>query len=61
MRDLSKYLDKCQSASPRVPVKEQKKETGWQVVKKQELGGELRLCSGPSSSSGIFIFLKLIF
>lgn len=31
------------------------------VKKKRELGGELRLCSGPSSHGGIFIFLKLIF
>lgn len=58
---LSRYLDKFQGASPYKPVWEQKKETGWQVKKKQELGGELRLCSGPSNGCGIFIFLKGIF
>lgn len=59
--DLSRYLDKFQSSSPHKSVWEQKKETVWQVKKKWELGGELRLCSGPSSRGNMFIFLKLIF
>lgn len=45
VRDLSRYLDKCQSTSPHVPVTEKKKGTGWQLVKKQDLGGELSLLS----------------
>lgn len=46
---------------PHKPLWTQKRETVWQVKKKWELGGKLRLCSGPSSRGRIFIFLKLIF